>query len=123
VKEIEMALHHANSGEIVDLSPLGAALRSAHTTALVKSDDFEAVRLVVHAGSGIPSHRVDGKFTLQCLEGRVRLGLASGVLELSAGQWVYFDGGVAHSVEGIEDSSLLLTILFDRARVQQTEEG
>jgi quercetin dioxygenase-like cupin family protein len=33
-------------------------------------------------------------------------------MELSAGEWVYFDGGITHSVEGIEDSSLLLTILF-----------
>lgn len=108
-----MALHHAKSGEVVDLNPLGTVLRSAHTTALVKSDAFEAVRLIVLAGAEIPSHHVSGKFTLQCLEGRVLLGLASGNLELSAGQWIYFDGGIAHSVRGIEDSSLLLTIMFE----------
>jgi quercetin dioxygenase-like cupin family protein len=33
-------------------------------------------------------------------------------LELSAGQWVYLEGGVPHSLRGIEDTSLLLTILF-----------
>ena len=108
-----MALHHAKSGETVDLSPLGVALRDAHTTALVKSAAFEAVRLIVLAGTEIPSHHVSGKFTLHCLEGRVLLGLASGNLELSAGQWVYFDGGITHSVKGIEDSSLLLTIMFE----------
>jgi quercetin dioxygenase-like cupin family protein len=110
-----MALDHARSGEVVELGPLGAKLRSAGTTALVKSDGFEAIRLIVHAGTEIPSHQVAGEFTLQCLEGRVRLGLAGGHVELSAGQWVYFDGGVTHSVEGIEDSSLLLTILLDRS--------
>jgi quercetin dioxygenase-like cupin family protein len=108
-----MALHHARSGEIVDLSPLGSALRNTHTTALVKSDAFEAVRLVVSAGTEIPSHHVSGKFSLHCLEGRVLLGLASSDLELSAGQWVYFDGGITHSVKGIENSSLLLTIMFE----------
>lgn len=111
-----MALHHVKSGEIVDLRPLGGELRNAHTTALVKSDSFEAVRLIVQAGTSIPSHHVEGRFTLHCLEGRVRLGLAQGSMELSGGQWVYFDGGITHSVEGIEDSSLLLTILFDHLR-------
>src|SRR3546814_2645095 len=100
-----MALNHAKSGEIVDLHPLGGGLREAHTTALVKSESFEAVRLVVRAGAEIPSHHVPGSFTLHCIEGRVRLGLAQGSKELSAGQWVYFDGGIAHSVEGIKDRS------------------
>ena len=108
-----MALAHAKSGEIVKLSSLATELRDAQTTALVKNEKFEAIRLIVHAGSEIPSHQVAGMFTLHCLEGRVRLGLADGQKELSAGQWIYFNGGVAHSVEGIEDSSLLLTILFD----------
>jgi hypothetical protein len=35
-------------------------------------------------------------------------------LELSARQWIYLDGGARHSVKGIGDTSLLLTILFDR---------
>ena len=91
---------------------LAENLRSAQTTALVKADSFEAVRLIVHAGTKIPPHRVGGKFTLHCLEGHVRLGLDSGKMDLSAGEWVYFDGGLTHSVEGFEDSSLLLTILF-----------
>src|SRR3546814_14866627 len=82
-----MALNHAKSGEIVDLHPLGGGLREAHTTALVKSESFEAVRLVVRAGAEIPSHHVSGSFTLHCIEGRVRLGLAQGSQERSAGPW------------------------------------
>ena len=50
---------------------------------------------------------------LHCLEGRVRLGLTDSVLELVAHQWIYLEGGTIHSVTGIEESSLLLTILFD----------
>jgi quercetin dioxygenase-like cupin family protein len=108
-----MAVHHAKSGEVVDLQPLGNKLRSARTTAIVKSESFEAVRLIVRAGMKIPAHQVSGNITLHCLEGRVLLGLAESRLELSAGQWVYLDGGTKHSVKGIEESSLLLTILFD----------
>jgi quercetin dioxygenase-like cupin family protein len=107
-----MAVHHAGSGEVVDLRPLGEKLRDARTTAIVKSDTFEAVRLVVPAGREIAPHRVEGEITLFCLEGCVRLGLSDTELELSAGQWVYLDGGVTHSVKGIKDASLLLTIHF-----------
>ena len=107
-----MALPHANSGEPVDLRPLGSSLPEARTRALVKTDSFEAIRLVVPAGGSLPPHKVSGKFTLHCLEGRVRLGLSQETVELSADEWVYFDGGVMHSVEGIENSSLLLTIML-----------
>lgn len=107
-----MALKHALPGEIVDLRPLGPALPSSMTSALVKSDRFEAVRLIVRAGATVPSHQVPGYITLHCLEGRVRLGPLD--MELSAGDWLYLDRETPHSVHGMEDSSLLLTILFDR---------
>jgi quercetin dioxygenase-like cupin family protein len=109
-----MALHHAKSREIVDLRPLGDGLRNAHTTALVKTEAFEAVRLIVPAGAEVPAHAVSGAITLHCLEGRIALQLAGNGLELSAGEWVYLDGGERHAVKGLEDSSVLLTILFDR---------
>ncbi len=109
-----MALYHASAGEVVDLRPLGEGLEGARTAAIVKAERFEAVRLIVHAGTEIASHQVGGAIILHCLEGRVLLGLPDGPLELRAHQWVYLDGGVQHSVKGIEDSSLLLTILLER---------
>jgi quercetin dioxygenase-like cupin family protein len=108
-----MALHHAQPGEIVDLRPLGDKLKETGTTAITKSDSFEAIRLIVPAGSEIASHRVAGNITLHCLEGRVSLGLTQSTIELNSGDWIYLDSGEAHSVKGIEDSSLLLTILFN----------
>jgi quercetin dioxygenase-like cupin family protein len=109
-----MAVHHAKAGEIVDLRPLGEDLKHAKTTAIVKSEIFEVVRLIVHAGANIPPHQVSGAIMLHCLEGHIVLGLIDTVLEMSAGQWVYLNGGVRHSVKGVEESSLLLTILLDR---------
>ncbi len=107
-----MALERAQAGEVVDLRPLGSQLETAKTTAIIKEKSFEAVRLVVRAGQKIPPHQVAGNITLHCLEGRISLGLKGAGIELSAGDWVYLDGGEAHSVTGIENSSLLLTILF-----------
>ena len=108
-----MALTHAKPGEVVDLRPLGDKLKQAKTAAIVKAKGFEAIRLVVLAGQEIPSHQVSGHMTLHCLEGRVSLGLEHSTIELNAGEWVYLAGGEPHSVKGIENSSLLLTILFD----------
>lgn len=108
-----MAVHHAEPLEIVNLKPLGHALKDARTTAIVKSGSFEAVRLIVHAGTTIADHQVKGAITLHCLEGCVKLGFNDSELRLSANQWIYLEGGTVHSVTGIEDSSLLLTILFE----------
>lgn len=107
-----MAVPHAKSGEVVDLRPLGIGLAGAQTTAIVKTKKFEAARIVVHAGTDIPPHQVAGPIMLHCLEGHITLGLPDSTLELMAGRWIYLDGGVRHSLQGIEDSSLLLTILF-----------
>lgn len=32
---------------------------------------------------------------------------------MKAGDWLYLEGGDTHRVKGLEDSALLLTILFD----------
>ena len=109
-----MALKHAQPGEVVHLGPMESeALAGAKTAAIVKTAAFEAVRMVVPAGKEIPSHEVSGHITLQCIEGRIQVGLETGALELCPGDWVYLEGGVPHSVRGVEDSSLLLTVLFD----------
>lgn len=110
-----MALHHAQPGEIVDLAPTGSNLGNAKTAAITKTDQFEAIRLIVEAGTEIPRHEVSGQITLHCLEGHVELGLESSSVELKANEWVYLDAGAPHSVRGIRDSALLLTIFFDRA--------
>jgi quercetin dioxygenase-like cupin family protein len=111
-----MALKHAEPGEVVDLRPLGDGLAAAKTRAIVRTGSFEAVRLVVPAGGEIPSHKVGGRITLHCIEGHAQLGLAGGVVDLRAGDWLYLEGGEPHSLKGIEDASLLLTILFDGGR-------
>ena len=109
-----MAQPHAKPGEIVDLRPLGPRLADTKTTALIKTAHFEAIRLIVRADAEIPSHEVAGSMMLHCLEGHIHLGLARSRVELRAGDWLYLEGGEIHSLKGVQDSSLLLTILFDK---------
>jgi quercetin dioxygenase-like cupin family protein len=105
-----MALNHAGPGEIVTLG--SRAPGASRTVALVKRDRFEAVRLSVPAGATIPAHQVDGFLTLYCLDGHAVL-VADRDIHLRPGDWVYLDRGAPHAVRGVEDSALLLTILFD----------
>ncbi|HWA69639.1 MAG TPA: hypothetical protein VG821_07380 [Rhizomicrobium sp.] len=109
-----MAQPHATPGNVVDLGPLGSQLRNAKTTALVKEKHFEAIRLIVHEGAKIAPHAVAGNIMLHCLEGQVILGLASGEIVLEGGDWIYLSEAESHSLRGIVDSSLLLTILLPK---------
>jgi quercetin dioxygenase-like cupin family protein len=105
-----MALHHVRAGEKVRLaSPASAA--HGKTAALVKTDGFEAVQLVLRAGEDISAHAVPGYATIHCLEGKLILTTDEDI-ELGSGDWLYLNRGQRHSVSAVEDSSLLVTILL-----------
>lgn len=106
-----MALHHVAPGEKVRLPPAGSA--DARTSALVKNDGFEAAQLVLRAGTTIQRHSVPGYAIVYCIEGCVILD-ANSETKLRAGDWIYLDRNEEHGLRAMEDSSLLLTVLFDR---------
>ncbi|HZT82349.1 MAG TPA: cupin domain-containing protein [Gemmataceae bacterium] len=107
-----MAVTHAQPGEVIDVRPLGAGLAAARTVTLVKTPTLEVIRLVVPAGKEHPPHQVPGEITVQCLEGRVAFTAGDATRELSAGHMLYLAGGQRHALRGLENSSLLLTILL-----------
>lgn len=110
-----MALDHPLPMQPIDIRPLGAALAAAKSTALFKSDQLEVMRLVLAAGRSLPPHRVDGEITVQCLEGRLRFDADGRQVELSAGQLLYLQGGVTHSLVALSDASLLVSIVLPRS--------
>jgi quercetin dioxygenase-like cupin family protein len=105
-----MAIPHAQPGEIVDVRPLGSALASAQTKTLVRAEQVEVIRLVVQAGKEIPEHKAKGEVVVHCLEGKVAFTAFGKTQTLEAGTLLYLPTGEPHSVKGIEDASLLLTI-------------
>jgi quercetin dioxygenase-like cupin family protein len=107
-----MAIPHATPGQAIELHPLGAKLRGAVTATLVKTSHLEVIRLVVPAGKEIPPHKALGEITVQCLEGRVAFTALGRTQELGAGEMLLLPGGEEHAVKGIEDASVLLTILL-----------
>jgi quercetin dioxygenase-like cupin family protein len=107
-----MAIPHAKSGEVIDLRPWGEPLAPAPTSTLVKTDKLVVIRLAVPVGKELPRHQVPGEITVQCLEGRVTFMAGATARELRAGQMLYLAGNESHSLRGIEDASVLLTILL-----------
>jgi quercetin dioxygenase-like cupin family protein len=105
-----VAIPHAQPGEVIDVGPLGPAFAGARTTALVKTENMEVIRLLIPRGKQFPTHTTRGEITVQCLEGRVAFTTDSVTHELSAGQLLLVSGEQPHSVLGIDDASLLVTI-------------
>ena len=107
-----MAVPPALPGEVFDLCPHGEAAAQAVTTSLVKTAGLQVIRLVLAAGLDKPAHRVAGDITVQCLAGRVAVAALGATRELAAGQMLYLAGGEEHALSGVEDSTLLVTILL-----------
>lgn len=105
-----MAQPHAASGDLIDIGPLGTALGDQVTTAIMKSAQLELVRLVLPTGKAMREHRVAGEITVQCIEGLIEITAPAGSMRLGPGKLVHLQGGEAHSLLALADSTALLTI-------------
>ncbi len=106
-----MALLHATSGDVVDITPFRDRLSGAVSTAIVRTAHLELIRSVLHKGRAVPEHKVDGELTIQCIEGKLIVQAHGLSIPLAAGELLFLDGGVPHSIEAEEDSSALLTLV------------
>jgi len=86
----------------------GAQDRAAVT--LVKQAGMSIVLTHLHKGGVLREHGAPGPASVQVLDGQVRFQIGDESVEAGAGRLVAFDGGVRHSVEALEDATLLLTI-------------
>jgi quercetin dioxygenase-like cupin family protein len=108
-----MAIPHAAAGVPVDLLSREEPTSPPRTIALVKNNEFEAIRMAIPAGHEVCSnHSVDGPLTLQVLAGQIAFSVDGDTHAVRTGEWLYLPGGVSHSVAGVEDSLVLLTIMF-----------
>jgi quercetin dioxygenase-like cupin family protein len=104
----------AKPGDPIDVRPLGNAWASAHTRTLVSTPAAEVVRLIVRVGQDIPQHTSKGEIIVQCLEGQVAFTALGKTQVLEAGKLLDLPSGEPRAFKGIEDASLLLTILAPR---------
>ena len=101
----------AEPGEIVDLQPLDAAFDTQRNTLLVKSNDVKVIQLIVPKGEKIPTHEAQGEIIVHCIEGQASLTALGESHDLKAGQLLYLHVNEPFSIQGIDDASLLITII------------
>lgn len=108
--EVPMAQPHALPGQVMSVRPLGAAIAGARTTALLKAQQLEVIRVVLHAGRSMPEHATPGEITVQCLEGSVEFTLPDAMHVLEPGDWLHLAPHAPHALRALSDASLLVTI-------------
>lgn len=109
-----MAIHHASSGELFDLRPLGAPLDDTQSSMLLHDEQLKVMRLVLPAGKELPEYTVDGSITMYCLEGTIDVTAHSSCKTMRAGDFMYLKGKVLHALRTTEDTSVFVTIALQK---------
>jgi quercetin dioxygenase-like cupin family protein len=84
--------------------------RSSRT--LAKYPDFHIVLVLMKPGSKMNEHHVDGRVSLQLLQGRTRVRLPNQDVEIRAGDLLTLEYGLLHHVEALEESAFLISIAW-----------
>jgi quercetin dioxygenase-like cupin family protein len=108
-----MAILHGGTSDIVNVIPPGGAVDRSKITAtpLLKTPSLDVIRLDVPAGKDTANHTTPGDLTVLCLEGAVDVTAGGRTRRLAAGQLLYLAAGTLHSLRGIEDAAVLLTVV------------
>lgn len=105
-----MAISHAVSAQVIDLLPQAGPPNESRTVAIFKSRNLEVMRLVLPEGKTVAPHKVKGDITVQCLSGEANFFASGEVHRLHAGQMLWLEGGVEHSLTAVSDAQVLVTI-------------
>jgi quercetin dioxygenase-like cupin family protein len=68
----------------------------------------------VNAGKRVPTYEAQGEITILCVQGRLMVEACSEVSELNSGQMLYLLVNEPFSLVGLEETSLLITVLRPR---------
>lgn len=107
-----MALPHADLLDVINVAPLGEALRDAVSTSLIKTSRVQLLHLVLRAHQDQPQHHVEDECTIHCLEGDVELVTPGGAKRLRPGNVVVLPAGQPHSLRARTDCAVLVTLLL-----------
>jgi len=84
---------------------------SRTTKMLVKLPDLRIALITMRAGAKWEDHKTDARITVQLLRGKIQFNTAANTTDLAVGHLLVLDPGVLHSVEAIEESAFLLTLV------------
>ena len=117
--------HHPAPGltrpaPVVDLAAEVKALKEsaswehAHNSArtLSRKGRLRVVLTAMRAGAILTEHRTPGEASIQAISGHLRVHLATQTVDLTAGSLIVLDPGAPHTVEALEESAFLLTLVW-----------
>ncbi|MEX0683697.1 MAG: cupin domain-containing protein [Dehalococcoidia bacterium] len=109
------ALQFDLQAEMLPLLQRVSGNRSKRTAkTLVKEGPLRVVLLALEKGGNLEEHAVAGPFSIQCLLGKADVTMGKTRKRLATGDLLVVDAGVAHNVDAVEASILLLTITAGR---------
>lgn len=91
--------------------------RSSRT--LTKYPDFHIILVLMKPGSKMNEHHVDGRVSLQLLQGRARIVLPDQTVDIRAGDLLALEYGLLHQVEALEESAFLISISWPGGTKEQ----
>lgn len=77
---------------------------------LTRTPDLRIVLVVLGAGRSISEHQAGVTASVQTLTGHVRLQLPDRSVDVPAGRLLVLGSGLPHDVQGVRDSTFLLTL-------------
>jgi quercetin dioxygenase-like cupin family protein len=81
-----------------------------HGLSLVKGDGINVALMLLKKGAKLQEHHTKAPITVHLLEGRINFIAADKTRPLTAGMLLALDRELAHSIEALEDSALILTV-------------
>lgn len=82
---------------------------------LAKYPDLRIVLIALKRGVRLKEHSAKGRVSIHALKGHVSLNLSEQKVDLSAGCLLELAPGVSHDVEALEESAILVSIVWPAA--------
>src|SRR5262245_57221745 len=83
-----------------------------HAVSLIKDAALNVLLMVLKKGAHLHEHRTKGPIAVQVVAGSIRFSAGAERI-ISAGEMVGLDRNVAHSVEALEESAIMLVAAID----------
>lgn len=79
---------------------------------LAKYSDLRIVLTALKPHMRIPGHQTEGRLSIQTVRGHIQMRALGRTFDLPVGSLIALDQGIAHEIEALEESALLLTIAW-----------
>lgn len=105
----------ARPGEVIDA--LSSWTDGEEKSILLRTREMEVLRLHLARGARIPTHEAQGEVMILCIQGHTRVTAQGNQHELNSGQMLCLLIHEPFELFGLEESSLLITVLSARQGV------